>query len=169
MVEFGHQPDEVVARGTLLVLDAFDEFEADDLQKVIEVVERKHLVKVVLFPHNEKTLRSMSYREVPAFHKRVKHLESLVDDLPPSAPPLRIDTYEEKRKKYTPMELILRYAEETYQGPYFLYVTDAYANLFATFASFEECMKKVRLLIEPKYGVTLSSKFTKLEKRWEIV
>lgn len=169
MVDFGHKETELQARGTLLVLDAFDEFELDDLQKIIELAEQKHFLKIVLFPHHEKTLRSMGLEDVPAYHKRVKHLHSLVDELPGSVVALRIDTWEEKRKKYTPMELILRYAEETYKGPFFLYLTDRYANHFSTFASFEECIKKVRLLINPKYGVPLSKKMENHEKRWETI
>ncbi|MGZ4133577.1 MAG: hypothetical protein ACXVC1_00250 [Tumebacillaceae bacterium] len=171
MVEFGHRDREldVQSRGTLVVLDGFDEFEAEDLQHIMNVAEGKHFIKVVLFPHNEKTLRSMGYRDMAPFYKRVKHLDALIEDMPSSPIALRVDNYEEKRQKYTPMEMILRYVEETYKAPYFLYLTDRYANHFSTFASFEECLKKVRLLIVPKYGTTLTSKLEKAEKRWEYV
>jgi hypothetical protein len=80
-----------------------------------------------------------------------------------------VDIWEEKRKKYTPLELLLRYFEEKYRAPYFLYVSDGYANAMAQFASFDECLKKVRLLIDPKYGVSAHPKLTKVEHRWEYV
>jgi hypothetical protein len=171
VVDFGYQetPLDVQSRGTLVVLDSFDEFEVEELQHIMEVAKGKHFVKVVLFPHNEKTLRSMGHRDVTPFHKRVKHLEALVEELSPSPIGIRIDRWEEKRKKYTPMEMILRYVEETYKAPYFLYLTDQYANLFSTFASFEECLTKVRLLITKKEGVHPTSKLETFEKRWEYV
>jgi nicotinic acid mononucleotide adenylyltransferase len=171
MVDFGYQESEldVQSRGTVVVLDSFDEYEGKDLQHIVDVAEGKHFIKVVLFPHNEKTLRSMGHREGAPFHKRVKHLETLVEELPATPIGIRIDRWEEKRKKYTPMEMILRYVEETYKAPYFLYLTAEYANLFSTFASFEECLKKVRLLITKQEGVQPTSKLEKFEKRWEYV
>jgi len=168
MMEYGYEPMEFDEKGTLLVLDSFEEFSQADLAKVLAVAEAKKFTKVVLFPHNEKTLRTMGATDVPPFHKRVKHLESLIDDI--STPiAIQIDPWEEKRKKYTPIELLLRYFEESYQAPFFLYVTDGYANVFATFASFGECIKKVRLLIDPVHGIKAHPQLEKHSNRWDYV
>ncbi|PWK15647.1 hypothetical protein [Tumebacillus permanentifrigoris] len=171
MVEHGYDPKiaQDPARGTILMLDAFVDFEAADLAKIVEFAEVRNFAQIVLFPHHEKTAKNMGWTELPAFHKRLKAVDAMVDDLPSTAVRVTVDNWEEKRKKYTPLELILRYFEEKYRPPYFLYVTDGYANAMAQFASFDECMKKVRLVIDQKYDVPAHPKLTKVEHRWEYV
>lgn len=169
MVEYGYEEhDELQEKGTLVVLDAFHDTTAEDVAKILEIAEARKFLKVVFFPHNEKTLNSMGFREAAPFYKRVQHLETLLEET--SSPmAVRVDVWEEKRKKYTPMELILRYLEETYRAPFFLYLTDGYANHFATFASFEPCIKSVRLLIDPKYGLSAHPNLTEFQNRWDYV
>jgi hypothetical protein len=169
MVEYGYEEqDELQEKGTLVVLDVFHDTTAAEVEKILAIAEAKKFVKVVFFPHNDKTLSSMGLRDAPPYYKRVQHLEGLLDEI--SSPmAVRIDTWEDKRKKYTPMELILRYLAETYRAPFFLYLTDGYANHFATFASFEACIKSVRLLIDPKYGVPAHPRLTAFENRWDYV
>jgi nicotinic acid mononucleotide adenylyltransferase len=168
MVEYGYNEAEVLEKGTLLVLDSFEEFVQEDLEKIVSVAEDKKFTKIVLFPHTEKTLKSMGEGSVSAYHARVKQLVHLVDESRSSLP-IVIDKWEEKRKKYTPMELILRYFEESYKPPLFLYLSDRYANAFSAFASFEECIKKVRLLVEQKHQLPPTSRLEKFQNRWDYV
>ncbi|KEO83482.1 hypothetical protein [Tumebacillus flagellatus] len=169
MVEYGYDPNLTAdpAKGTIIVPDAFGDWDDDRMQKLVEFAEVRSFAQIVLFPHHEKTLKSMGWPEVPAFHKRVKELQSLVDDLPPTAVKITLDVWEEKRKKYTPLELIVRYLEEKYRPPFFLYVSDAYANAMAGFASFDELIRNLRLVIETRYGVGQHPKLAKVEHRWE--
>lgn len=165
-VEYGFKPEDATEKGTLIVLDSFDGFTADRLAKIAETAEAKQFARLVLFPHNEKTLKTMTSLAVQPFHKRAALLEDLVDDLRTGVR-VSIDKWEEKRKKYTPVELLLRYFEETYPAPFFFYVTDGYANMFAAFASFDEMIRKVRLLVERRDGVPPSAKLAEVRKRWE--
>jgi hypothetical protein len=168
LVDYGHKEGEAVEKGTLFVLDSFEEFTEEDLAKIVELAETRRFTKIVLFPHNEKTLRTMGEEGVSAFHARVKNLAYLAYDSPSSLP-IVVDKWEEKRKKYTPMELIVRYFEESYRAPYFLYLSDRYANIFSTFASFEECIKKVRLVIDQKHGLLPTSRLDDYQNRWDYV
>lgn len=168
LVDYGHKEGEAVEKGTLFVLDSFEGFEEADLAKIVELAETRRFTKIVLFPHNEKTLRTMGEEGVSAFHARVKNLAYLADDSR-STLPIVVDKWEEKRKKYTPMELIVRYFEESYRAPYFLYLTDRYANIFSTFASFEEVIKKVRLVIDRKNGLLPTSRLDEYQNRWDYV
>ncbi|MBL0388634.1 hypothetical protein JJB07_18675 [Tumebacillus sp. ITR2] len=171
IVEFGYDPKIATdpGKGTIVVLDAFADWKQEQLTQLVEFAEVRSFAQIVLFPHHEKTLKTMGWPEVPAFHKRVKALDALVDDLPSTPVKIGIDVWEEKRKKYTPLELIVRYLEEKYRPPFFLYVSDAYANSMAGFASFDELIRKVRLLINPRYGVGENPKLTKVQHRWEHV
>ncbi|ASS75358.1 hypothetical protein CIG75_10390 [Tumebacillus algifaecis] len=168
LVEYGHSDGDMVEKGTLFVLDSFEGFSEQELSRIIEVAETRKFTKIVLFPHNEKTLRTMGETGVSAFHTRLKNLVALANDTR-STLPLVVDRWEEKRKKYTPIELIVRYFEESYRAPYFLYLTDRYANLISTFASFEECIKKIRLIIDQKEGLLPTSKLKQYQNRWDYV
>lgn len=171
MVEYGFDPNiaKDPAKGTIVVLDAFDDFSEEDLVKLVSLAQTRSFAQIVLFIHHEKTLKTMGWESVPAFHKRLKALQALVDDLPSTEIKIVVDSWEDKRKKYTPLELILRYLEEKYRPPFFLYVSDHYANAMATFAFFDECMRKVRLLINQKYGHPVHPKLTRVQNRWEHV
>ena len=98
MVEYVYEVhDELQEKGTLVVLDAFHDTTVAEVAKILEIAEAKKFVKVVFFPHNNKTLVSMGMRDAPPFYKRVQHLESLLDEV--SSPvAVHIDSWEEKRK-----------------------------------------------------------------------
>jgi nicotinic acid mononucleotide adenylyltransferase len=170
MVDFGYQekPDTRGERGTLCVLDSFDETTLGDVEKMLAIAEGRAFQKVVFFPHNEKTLRSMGLKAVSPFHQRVRRLEELIEEARSPVTAV-VDVWEEKRKKYTPLELIVRYFEETYPGPFFLYLNDGYANACAGFASFAEIIRKVRLLINPVHEVRMHPQLMNYQHRWEKV
>ncbi|MFD2168576.1 hypothetical protein [Tumebacillus lipolyticus] len=166
MMEFGYE--ERAEKGTLIALDSFERWTADDLARVVAEAHLRKFTKIVLFPHHEKTLKSMGESGVSPYHARVKKLRHLVDEQR-STIPIAIDNWEEKRKKYTPIELILRYFEESYRPPYFLYLSDRYANQFSAFASFEACIKKVRLLIWQQDRTDLTARLMQYSHRFDIV
>ncbi|MCX7569743.1 hypothetical protein OS242_07180 [Tumebacillus sp. DT12] len=169
MVDFGYGEQVFdAAKGTLLVLDSFDAFTEHDLRQILELAERRRFSRIVLFPHNEKTLATLGVRDASPFHRRVKEIESLLDDVRTDAY-IRIDTFEEKRKKYTPMELILRHIGERHPGPYFLYLSAGYANAFAGFASFPELIRGVRLIIHGSGGYARHPMLEKFEKRCDFI
>ena len=60
---------------------------------------------------------------------------------------LDLDKWEGKRKKYTPIDTSLTFLTEKSSGPHFVCMSDRYANLFVTYPSFKEWIKKVRLVI----------------------
>jgi len=170
IVEFGYEPaqEQGDVRGTLVVLDAFEGSTAEQMERLAALAELRSFARVVLFPHNEKTLKTMSRQSFAPFYKRVEALEELLDALQTPVD-IRIDVWEEKRKKYTPLELTVRYLEEAYAKPLVLYMTDGYANVLATFASFEEIIRKHRLFIEPRYGVAPHPQLLAHERRWELL
>jgi hypothetical protein len=169
MVQYGHQEQDLLKeKGTLLVLDAFDGFDEEALRLVLEVAETRRFARVVLFPHQDKTLKPMGLTAEQSFALRLRGLQELVAA---TITPVHVsvDRYEEKRKKYTPLELIVRHAEDKYPSPLFLFVSETYANAIAGFASFEECIRRVRLLLHGESGRRVHPRLDEYEKRWDYI
>jgi hypothetical protein len=168
MVPFGTEVSEQTVKGTLFVLGAFDAFTAPDLEKVIEFAKKKNFKSIVIYPHNEKTLRTMGIETGLPFSKRLDLIGEVIDSVD-SHVHIQIEPFEGKRQKYTPIDFALRFLEEKYEAPFFLYVDDKYANQFASFPVFEEWIRKIRLAIHTIYNLSLHPKLVEFQNRWEYV
>lgn len=162
-VPYGYEPPEETAKGTLLIYDSFDFPEEEEtfkeaaavrggaldiqgLQLLTDWAERRSIARIVLYVPHEETLKRMGIPHPAPMHKREKSLEEIVAGLP-VAVPLEIDTWERRRKKYTPMDLTLRTMTEKYRSPYFVGLSGAFANRFASYQHFEEWIRKLRLVV----------------------
>lgn len=54
-----------------------------------------------------------------------------------------------KRKKYTPIFAALRFLTEKYPAPIFSICPERFANLFASYAVFEDWIRKILLFVVP--------------------
>lgn len=168
LVPYGHQPEQAAVKGTIIWMDAFADTAEDELNEMLTLADTRDFAQAVLFPHHEKTLRAIKITDSPAYHKRVKNLQSLLEDIDPLIP-VEIDRWEEKRDKYTPMEASLRFLTDKYPAPHFLYLTDRFANAFASFASFEEWIRRVRLIIRVTGPSEPHPKLLQFPNRWEAI
>ncbi|HEU4964549.1 MAG TPA: hypothetical protein VFV52_11955 [Bacilli bacterium] len=166
MVPFGYEPEKAEVKGTVIWMDAFAETTEEELREMLELADTRDFAQAVLFPHHEKTLRAIKVTDIPAFHKRVKNLQALLDAIDPLLP-VEVDRWEEKRNKYTPMEASLRFLLDKYPAPHFLYLTDRFANAFASFASFDEWIRRVRLIIRITGPSEPHPKLLNYPNRWE--
>lgn len=73
---------------------------------------------------------------------------------------------EGKRKKYTPVDSALRHITAEYPAPHFLYLTIEMANMFASFDSFKDWIKELRLIIDGPSG-DLHPRLEQNRHRWE--
>lgn len=165
-VPYGYEPPKESRKGTLIYYDAFELTTDEELDLAAQQVMTRNFTKLVLFPMHEESVRRMTKEPVSAYYKRVDRLHEWKRDREYSW--VTVEGWEGKRKKYTPIDSVLRHVSEVYQAPYFLYMTADMANLFASFASFEEWIKKIRLLLasEPEW---LHPKLQKFEHRWDVI
>ena len=157
-VPFGYEPAEETSKGTLFIYDSFDFGDDEnrpatadwlDTQGLIQLsgwAERRFISRIVLYVPHEETLKRMGVRFPVPLYKREEALREAAVSLH-SGVRTEIDTWERKRKKYTPMDTALRYMEERYKGPYFLGLSEGTANRFASYQGFEDWIRKIRLVV----------------------
>ncbi|GGG14259.1 hypothetical protein [Paenibacillus abyssi] len=164
-VTYGYEPPEEKQKGTLIFYDAFEQVTDQDLDLTVEVAESLSFAKLVLYPLHEQTVKRMSKEPVSSFYKREDRLHEWKRDRGRSI--AVIESWEGKRKKYTPMDYALRHLTEKYSGPHFLYVTPETANQFASYTSFKEWIVKIRLILssEPRLLHPLLEKY---RHRWQV-
>jgi hypothetical protein len=172
-VPFGYEPEneQAGARGSLWVYDGFHDFGMPQLQRVVKWAQLKTIAKLVLYPLHEQTLRRMGMPEAEPYHRRVDRLEALLEQAEPDVDAV-IDRWEGRRKKYTPMDTAFRFLAEKYRGPHFVYITGQMANAMASFDTFEEWIKKLRLYIDLESGGSPSELHPRLQaysRRWDKV
>ena len=167
MVPFGYEPIETNIKGTIFVIDSFNNISPKHLSDILQLADERDFDKVIFYPQHEQTLKRMGIDTLFPYHDRVKSLERLLDSLDTEVY-YGIDKWEGKRKKYTPIETALAFLMEKHKGPYFLYLDLEVANKFIEFKSFEELIKKVRLIIKSDFGGTLNPKFDKYQSRIEL-
>ncbi|MBP1961669.1 hypothetical protein [Paenibacillus aceris] len=167
-VPFGYEPPAQTRKGTIFVFETFEDWTEADMQAFTAWAEEKKFVRAIFYPQHEETLRRMDIASKTPYHARVKHLESLLKQSN-STVQLDLDTWEGKRKKYTPMDTSLHFLTDKSPGPYFLCLSDRYANLFVTYPSFKEWIKNLRLYINEQFHVPLHGKLTEYAQRWETV
>ncbi|WJH37160.1 hypothetical protein N6H14_16790 [Paenibacillus sp. CC-CFT747] len=164
-VPFGYEPEPEGKKGTLFVFGTFEEYDEEQLEAMIRLCEERGFTKLVLYPQTEETLRRMGIASTIPYSKRIKAVEEVIHgkQYPLS---VTVDTWEGKRKKYTPVETSLGFLMEKYKGPYFVFLPGGYANKVAGYSSFEEWIRKARLLIE-RNGEPLHPRLEQYRSRWE--
>ncbi|MCG7213677.1 hypothetical protein [Paenibacillus mucilaginosus] len=168
-VPFGYEPPtgKGTLKGTLWVYDSFEGYTEQELTRLLAFSDERKLARVIFYPLHEETLRRMVKGEHSPYYKRVQALEDMLEHADTDVD-YTIESFENKRKKYTPADYAFRFLEEKYQGPFFLYVMEETANLLAGYESFETWIKKVRFFIDGGGG-PLHPKLEEYASRWERV
>lgn len=168
MVPFGFEPYDDGIKGTLFVISDFETTTYVDIHRIVELADNRSFDKIVFYPLHEQTLKRMNGDGYRPFFKRVKYLESIIEEFD-SDIFITIDKFEGKRKKYTPIETSIRFLMDKYKKPYFLYITGEYANKISTYSSFEHWIKEVKLIIPFDTEFRPNGMLNKYKNRWEIV
>ncbi|NGM80877.1 hypothetical protein G5B47_00470 [Paenibacillus sp. 7124] len=164
-VPYGYEPPAEKPRGTLIYYDSFEHTTDDELRAAAQTARDKNFGKLVLYPLHEETVRRMSKEPVSSYYKREDRLHDWKREQGASF--ITVENWEGKRKKYTPIDAALRHLTERYSGPHFLYLTPETADLFASFSSFEEWIKNLRLLLSEK-PQALHPRLEKFSHRWSV-
>ncbi|SDN74676.1 hypothetical protein SAMN04487897_104276 [Paenibacillus sp. yr247] len=167
-VPFGYELPAQTHKGTVFVFETFEDWTETELHAFTSWAEERKFVRAIFYPQHEETLRRMDIPSKMPYYARVKHLESLLKQAD-TIIQLDLDTWEGKRKKYTPMDTSLSFLTDKSLGPYFLCLSDRYANLFVSYPSFKEWIKKVRLVIINQFHVPLDGRLNEYAERWEIL
>jgi hypothetical protein len=171
-VPFGYEPDNgrETVRGSLGIYDSFHAYTGQQLTRVMGLAEQKTIAQLVFYPLHEETLRRMGDKTAEPYYRRADGLEELLEQAETEAD-ARIDRWEGRRKKYTPMDTAFRYLAEKYKGPHFVYVTLEMANVMAAFDSFEEWIKKLRLFVDRGHSpaAAVHPRLEAYAHRWEFV
>ncbi|BBI32964.1 hypothetical protein [Cohnella abietis] len=166
-VPYGYEPPVDREKGTLVFYDTFEETTDSELDLAVKCAVARSFTKLVLYPIHEETMRRMSKKAaVSPYYKREKRLYEWL--LERGNKITTIDGWEGKRKKYTPIDSALRHLTETLAAPHFIFVTPETANLFASFASFEEWIVKIRLILIAEPHI-IHPKLEQYRHRWDIV
>ncbi|MDF2724938.1 MAG: hypothetical protein K0Q59_4613 [Paenibacillus sp.] len=195
-VAYGYEPQEETSKGTLFVYDSFEcvaEDEADEdeetaakantsaghsgvsidgglsfahIQRMADWAERRMFARIVLYVPHEETLKRMGVKFPTPMYKREEALREAVDERLTCSIRLDIEGWERKRKKYTPIDMALRYMGEHYRAPYFIGMSGAYANRFASYQPFEEWIRKVRLIVAEPDRFEPHPLLVKHQTRW---
>ncbi|KRE59607.1 hypothetical protein [Paenibacillus sp. Soil750] len=167
-VPYGYEPPENSDKGTVMVFETFEDWTEHEMSACIAWAEERKFVRVIFYPQHEETLRRMDIRSEMPYYARLKHLEQLLEDVDTNLQ-VEVDKWEGKRKKYTPLDTSLNFLTEKSSGPHFICMSDRYANLFVTYPSFKEWIKKARLVIFTQFRVPLHGKLNDCAERWETV
>ncbi|MFD7521653.1 hypothetical protein [Paenibacillus chitinolyticus] len=167
MVPFGYEEEPPAQRGTLLIFETFEDWSEDEIGLIKSIADQRKFRKVVFYPQHEESLKRMGIPSASPYHKRVKLLEELLRDMP--AERYTVDTWEGKRKKYTPVDTSLRFLTEKFASPYFVMMNDRYAAEFAGYKGFDEWIRKVRLLVWKRFGVPLPGKLLAYGERLDFI
>lgn len=163
-VPFGYEPPVPKRKGTLIYYDTFENTSEANLERAVSILEERSFGTLVLYPLHEETVRRMSKEPVRSFYKREDELHDWRRARQHAD--ITVEGWEGKRKKYTPIDAALRFLAEKYPAPYFLLITPETANLFASFSSFEEWIKSIRLILTEQPSV-IHPRLQKYAHRWE--
>ncbi|WP_054955962.1 hypothetical protein [Paenibacillus dakarensis] len=165
-VPYGYEPPKEGNKGSLIYYDSFQDTQEADLALALEQLDKLSFKKLILYPLHEETVKRMSKEPVSAFYKREKLLNSWVEEIGRSD--VIVESWDGKRKKYTPVDTALRHLTDKYPGPYFMLMSPEMANAFASFSSFEEWIVKLRLILsaEPR---SLHPRLEKFKHRWDVI
>ncbi|WP_010500182.1 hypothetical protein [Paenibacillus elgii] len=170
-VPFGYEPPNGrdTDRGSLWIYDAFEDYTEQELERVLALASGRGIAKAVFYPLHEETVRRMEKRRsVAPYHRRVEALETLL-----AASDTKVDyvveSFEGKRKKYTPADTAFRFLEEKYAAPHFVWVTGTTAELLAGYESFETWIKKIRWFVSGEGGPVTHPRLQAYAYRWDSV
>ncbi|WP_028546100.1 KilA-N domain-containing protein [Paenibacillus taiwanensis] len=163
-VPYGYEPEKALYKGTLIYYDSFEHTSDIQLDLAVQQAEQRSFAKLVLYPLHEQSVKRMYAEPVSAYYKREDRLHEWKRNR--GYREVAIEGWEGKRKKYTPVDTALQHLMDSYQGPYFLYVTPDMANLLASYASFENWIVKVRLLLSQEPDV-IHPRLTQYRQRWD--
>ncbi|WP_172256776.1 hypothetical protein [Saccharibacillus deserti] len=166
-VPFGTEPAKKTLKGTLVFYDSFERISDEELERAAQVAALRSFSQLVLYPLHEATVKRLTGETVSAFYKRDDRLhewrrgQQIMRSV-------TVENWDGKRKKYTPLEAVLRFVGEKYPSPLFLYLTADTANRFASFATFEEWIVRIRLVLDesPQHPHPRLAKF---RQRWDTV
>ncbi|GGA25138.1 hypothetical protein [Paenibacillus physcomitrellae] len=169
-VPFGYEPPVRTVKGVLVFYDSFESEREEDLEEelaaALVTARQRNFTKLVLYPLHEETLRRMTKIPVLPYHKREKSLIAWKQESGSSL--VTLESWEGRRKKYTPFEAAVRHLEEIYGGPLFLYVTPEMANRLAGYDAFKEVIKRIRLILSTAPGEALHPNLEKFRSRWDV-
>ncbi|MBE7897967.1 hypothetical protein G7L40_23925 [Paenibacillus polymyxa] len=165
-VPYGYEPPIETHKGTMVYYDTFEQTTASELELFAETGAALSFTKLVLYPLHEETVRRMWKLPVRSYYKRVDELGEWQREQALSA--VVIENWEGKRKKYTPIEAAIRFLAEKYATPLFLYMSPETANLCASYASFGEWIRNVRLVLSSE-PLELHPKLVQYRNRWNTV
>ncbi|CAI6039404.1 hypothetical protein PAECIP112173_00950 [Paenibacillus sp. JJ-100] len=164
-VPFGYEPPVPSRKGTLIFYDSFEHVTDEQLERAASMMDARGFKQLVLYPLHESTVRRMSRDAVQSYYKREDRLHAWRRDHASST--VRVEGLEGKRKKYTPIDTALRHIQAEYPAPLFLYMTSEMANLFASFDSFTDWIKELRLIIDG-HSVDMHPRLEQFQHRWEM-
>ncbi|RTE05789.1 hypothetical protein [Paenibacillus whitsoniae] len=167
-VPFGYEPPEEKRKGTVLVFETFEDWTEADVRSLVDWAENKSFKRLIFYPQHEETLRRMDIRAEMPYHARVKQLQAYLEEVD-TALRVEVDQWEGKRKKYTPLDTSLTFLTDKSPEPHFMCMSDRYANLFVTYPSFKEWIRKARLVILRQFHVPLNPQLQAYEGRWEVI
>ncbi|MFC9708320.1 hypothetical protein ACFTRD_09160 [Paenibacillus sp. NPDC056933] len=163
-VPYGYEPPAASRKGTLTFYDSFEHVTDEQLERAAATADTRSFEQLVLYPLHESTVKRISRDAVQAYYKREDRLHDWRREHPASR--IRVESLEGKRKKYTPIDTALRHLTAEYKAPHFLYLTSEMANQFASFDSFNDWIKELRLIIDGQ-PVKLHPKLEQNAHRWE--
>ncbi|MWC27982.1 hypothetical protein [Paenibacillus sp. MMS18-CY102] len=166
-VPYGYEPPVDASKGTIIYYDAFEDSTDGELDAAADLAQQMAFRKLVLYPLHEATGKRMFDEPLSPYYKRVDRLHEWRRERDDSS--IIVEGLEGKRKKYTPFESAMRHIAETYPSPHFVYVTPKMANLLASYATFEEWIVKIRLVLsEEPSAATLHPRLQKYAHRWRV-
>ncbi|MEJ8307143.1 hypothetical protein [Saccharibacillus sacchari] len=166
-VPFGAEPAKRASKGTLVFYDSFEHVSDEQLERAAEAAVARSFSQLVLYPLHEATVKRLTGESASAFYKRDDRVHEWRRDQQIMRN-VTVENWDGKRKKYTPLEAALRFMDEKYPSPLFLYLTADNANRFASFATFEEWIVKIRLVLDGS-PQRLHPRLEKFRHRWDTV
>lgn len=164
-VDYGYEDDDLIFKGTLFVIDSFENFVIGDLTKIINVADDRKFDKIIFYPLHEQTLKRMEIEVTSKYFDRLKRLENLIIELNTDIP-ISINKLDGKRKRYTPIDFILSHLSEASKKPHFVYMSNKTANKFSNYSSFPKWISELRLIVN---GGIAHGNLGKFKKRIDFI
>ncbi|OWA37762.1 hypothetical protein B9G55_06880 [Saccharibacillus sp. O16] len=166
-IPFGTEPAKRTVKGTLVFYDSFEQIEDAQLERAAQAAVARSFAHLVLYPLHEATVKRLTGENASAFYKRDDRLHEWRKEQQVMRN-VSVESWDGKRKKYTPLEAALRFIQEKYPSPLFIYLTPDNANRFASFATFEEWIVRIRLVLD-EAPEQLHPRLVKYRNRWDTV
>jgi hypothetical protein len=165
---YGYEPELQTTKGTVLALGVFDDPLEEHVPQLAELAVERAFARLVFVPQHDETLRRMKLPAAHPYYERVRELKAWIAGSG-SAIKMSIDEWEGKRQKYTPLDALLRFVTDKYEAPHVVALSGSYANAFASYSSFDEWIRRVRLLVITDRGFAPHPKLADRESRWDAV